>query len=202
MLEKDVKGNMIKTLSELDQWLAETSEKMTRTPPRKKPKEDPGIQALIKERAALGRSFDGRERFRITTEIRKLITKSTRDRKREAIKLAFERHTNWATVSEELEINRPSSHPIFRVNGKSVTSDEEAMAAMTGHIGQIYAKPNEPIKIPPWNTNHGIKIGDLAESVGIAVVSIKPGKAADESGLSNACVRGLQQGMVGKLQCC
>ena len=81
MLEGDVKGNMINTLSELDQWMAETAEKMPRSPPRKKIKEDPGIQELIKERAALARSFDGRERFRITTEIRKLITKSTRNEK-------------------------------------------------------------------------------------------------------------------------
>ena len=73
------------------------------------------------------------------------------------------------------------------------------MEAMTGHIGQIYAKPNEPISIPPWNTNHGVQVGDLIEAVGMAVVSLKPGKAADESGLSNACVRGLKQGMIGKL---
>ena len=199
MLEGDVKGNMINTLSELDQWMAETAEKMPRSPPRKKIKEDPRIQELIKERAALARSFDGRERFRITTEIRKLITKSTRNKKREAIQLAFERRTNWAKVSEELKIKRPVSNPIFKVNGKSVTSDAEAMEAMTGHIGQIYAKPNEPISIPPWNTNHGVQVGDLIEAVGMAVVSLKPGKAADESGLSNACVRGLKQGMVGKL---
>ena len=36
VLEGDVKCNMINTLSELDQWMAETAEKMPRSPPGKK----------------------------------------------------------------------------------------------------------------------------------------------------------------------
>ena len=55
------------------------------------------------KRAKLRRTCDGRERFTITAEIRKLITKNTRNRKREAVKAAFAKHTNWANISNETE---------------------------------------------------------------------------------------------------
>ena len=70
------------------------------------------------------------------------------------------------------------------------------MAAMAGYIGQVYAEPKGPVQIPPWDKNHGIQVGDLTEAVGMAVAAIKAGKAKDESGLSNACMKGLKQGTV------
>ena len=188
----------VTNLCELEALFAETAEGMRRKPRSGKPKDDPRIQELVKQRAELRRSHDGRERFRITTEIRKLITKSTRDKKREAIKCAFARHTNWARISEELRINRPTAPPVFRIDGKSITSEEEAIAAMAGYIEQVYAEPTRPINIPLWDLGHGVQAGELAESIGVAVASIKAGKAADISGLSSACMKGLMQEAVEK----
>ena len=45
---------------------ADTAENMPRKPTKGKVRQDPRIQELIKKRAALQRSRDGRERFRIT----------------------------------------------------------------------------------------------------------------------------------------
>ena len=56
---------------------------MPRKPKRSKIRQDPEIQELIRKRATLQRSCGRRERFSITAEIRKLITKDTRNRKRE-----------------------------------------------------------------------------------------------------------------------
>ena len=88
---------------------------------------------------------------------------------------------------------------MFRIDGKSITSEEEAIAAMAGYIEQVYAEPTRPINIPPWDLGHGVQAGELAESIGMAVASIKAGKAADISGLSNACMKGLKQETVEKI---
>ena len=70
---------------------------------------------------------------------------------------------------------------------------------MAGYIEQVYAEPLRPIQIPPWDTSHGIQVGDLTEAVGMAVAAIKAGKATDASGLSNACMKGMKQGTVEKI---
>ena len=196
ILEKKEKTHRQESLEQFDTMLAETAESMPRKPKRSKIRQDPKIQELVRKRATLQRSCDGRERFSITAEIRKLITKDTRNRKREAINIAFARHTNWAKISNELRINRPTAPPIFRVDGKSITSDEEAMAAMAGYIEQVYAEPKRPIQIPPWDKSHGIQVGDLIEAVGMAVAAVKAGKATDASGLSNGCMKGMKHGAV------
>ena len=69
--------------------MADTAEHMPRKQKTYKANQDPRIQELIVKRAKLRRTCDGRERFSITAEIRKLITKNTRNRKREAVKAAF-----------------------------------------------------------------------------------------------------------------
>ena len=58
--------------------MADIAENMPRKPRRKKASEDPRIKELIEKRARLQRTGDGKERFSITAEIRKLITKNTR----------------------------------------------------------------------------------------------------------------------------
>ena len=74
------------------------------------------------------------------------------------MKAAFAKHTNWANIANELRINRPMAPPIFRVDGRSITSDQEAIEAMTNYIEKVYAEPKEPIRIPPWDVNHDVKI--------------------------------------------
>ena len=110
------------------------------------------------KRAKLRRTCDGRERFSITAEIRKLITKNTRNRKqKEAVKAAFAKHTNWANISNELRISRPMAPPIFRVEGISITSDQEAMTAMASYIEKVYAEPKGPVQIPLGTIAMGCK---------------------------------------------
>ena len=111
----------------------------------------------------------------------------------EAVKEAFAKHTNWAKIANELRINRPTAPPIFRVDGRSITSDQEAIEAMTKYIEKVYAEPKDPIQIPPWDVNHDVKVGNIMEAVGLAVTTIKAGKATDSSGLSNACMRGTKE---------
>ena len=105
-------------------------------------------------------------------------------------------NTRAGQKSNELRINRPMAPPIFRVEGISITSDQEAMTAMANYIEKVYAEPKGPIQIPPWDGNHGVQVGDIADAVGLAVTTIKAGKATDASGLSNACMRGTKQGAV------
>ena len=173
--------------------MADIAENMPRKPRKKKASDDPRIRELIEKRARLQRTVDGKERFKITAEIRKVITKNTRKQKMEAVKEAFAKHTNWAKIANELRINRPTAPPIFRVEGKSITSDQEAIEAMTKYIEKIYAEPKDPIQIPPWDLNHNVKLGSVREAVGLAVTTIKTGKATDPSGLSNACMRGTKE---------
>ena len=142
----------LSNLENLDKRFAEIATSLPKKAPRKKASQDPGIQELIQQRMALQRSPGGRQRFQITAETRKLITKDTRSRRRAAIKEAFAGHTNWTKIALELRVNRPMAAPIFKVNGKSITSEEEAITAMANHIKTIYAKPTLPVRIPPWDT--------------------------------------------------
>ena len=84
------------------------------------------------------------------------------------MKAAFAKHTSWAKIANELRINRPMAPPIFRVDGRSITSDIEAM---TNYIEKVYAEPKEPIQIPPWDLNHDVKGGNIMEAVGLAVTN-------------------------------
>ncbi len=145
------------------------------------------------------RSHDGRERFQLTKEIRNIIRADTRNKKKEAVKEAFARHTNWAKTANELRINRPQAAPVFSIEGRSTTSDEEAIEAIAQHIGKIYSEPNQPVNIPPWNPGHGVGVLDLQEAVGLAVLSAKKGKASDTSGLSNACIKSIGEGTIGRI---
>ena len=52
-----------------------------------------------------------------------------------AIKEGFAKHTNWANIAMELSVRRPLGTPVFHVDGKSITSDGEAIEAMANHIG-------------------------------------------------------------------
>jgi hypothetical protein len=127
---------------------------------------------------------------------RKIIRTDTRNKKNEAIKEAFARNTNWAKTANELRINKTFAAPVFCVEGKTTTSDKEAIEAIAEHIERIYKEPDLPIVIPPWNQNHAIETGSLERAVGQAVMSAKKGKASDTSGLSNACIRSLREGTI------
>ncbi len=85
------------------------------------------MQDLNQQRVYLPISVNGVQRFKVTAEIRKLIARDTRERKRAAIKEAFARHTNWATIAQELRIDRPQAAPVCKVNGSRLTSDEDAI---------------------------------------------------------------------------
>jgi hypothetical protein len=85
--------------------------------PRRRIAQDPRIKELIKRRIALPRSHDGRARKELTQEIRKIIRTDTRNKK-EAVKEAFARHTNWAKTANELRINTPFAAPVFCIEGK------------------------------------------------------------------------------------
>ncbi len=95
--------------------------------------------------------------------------------------------------------NKPQAAPVFCIEGRSTTSDEEAIEAIAQHIGKIYSEPNQPINIPPWNPGHGVGVLDLQEAVGLAVLSAKKGKASDTSGLSNACIKSIGEGTIGRI---
>ncbi len=56
--------------------------------------------------------------------------------------------------------------------------------------------PSHPIRIPPWNTGHGIRALDIHEAVGMAATAAKKGKASDGSGLSNAWIKSLKEGAI------
>jgi hypothetical protein len=99
-------------------------------------------------------------------------------------------------TANELRINRPFAAPVFCIEGRTTTSDKEAIEAIAEHIENIYKEPDHPIDIPPWNHNHGIEIGSLEKAVGLAVLSAKKGKASDVSGLSNACIKSLREGTI------
>ncbi len=119
--------------------------------------------------------------------------------KKEAVKEAFARHTNWAKTANELRINRPFAAPVFCIEGRTTTSDEEAIEAIAKHIENIYNEPEHPIYIPPWNPNHGIEIYSIEKAVSLAVLSAKKGKASDISGLSNACIKSLGEGTINRI---
>ena len=155
-------------LDEVGRCFAETAKAMPKRAPRERISQDPQIRDLIQQRVDLPRTPDGRQRFRITGEIRKLIRVEARKKRKAAVREAFAGHTNWAKVAQEMRIDRPLAAPIFKENGKSVTSDAEAMAAITRHVGAIYAEPEGPMQIPQWNTNHGRLALNLQEAVGIA----------------------------------
>ena len=138
----------------------------------------------------------GRHRFRITAEIRKLIRKDSNKKRCDAINDAFAKHTNWTKIAQEWRIDRPEATLIFTVDGKTTTSDKEAMAAITNHIQGIYAKPKNPTRIPKWNKEHGQTALSISEAVGMAALSAKNGKATDESGLSNACIKSIREEVV------
>ncbi len=144
------------------------------------------------------RSHDGRERFQLTKEIRDLIKAEPRNKEKESVKEAFARHTNWAKVASELRINRPQAAPVFSIDGRSTTSDEEAITAIVQHIEKIYSSPSHPISIPPWNQEHGVKALGLHEAIWrLSPQKRKEGKASDTSGLSNACIKSLREGTLG-----
>ena len=180
----------------LDKWFAEIDSTMKEKLPRRRIVQDPRIKELIMRRIALPRSHDGRARKELTQEIRKIIRTDTRNKKKDAVKEAFARHTNWAKTANELRINRPFAAPVFCIEGKTTTSDKEAIEAIAEHIENIYKEPDRPIDIPPWNQNHGIEIGSLEKAVGQAVLSAKEGKASDASGQSNACIKSLREGTI------
>ena len=188
-------GNM----HSLDKCFADIASAMKEKTPRRRIAHDPRIKELIMKRVALPRSHDGRERFKITEEIRTIIRADTRKKKKEAVKEAFARHTNWAKTANELRINRPQAAPVFSIEGRSTTSDEEAIEAIARHIGKIYSEPEQPIDIPPWNPNHGVGVLSLEKVVGLAVLSAKKGKASDTSGLSNACIKSLGEGTISRI---
>ena len=98
--------------------MADIAENMPRKPREKKAGEDPRIKELTEKRARLQRTGDGKERFNITAEIRKVITKNTRTQKMEAVKEAFAKHTNWAKIANELRINRPTAPPSLQGGGE------------------------------------------------------------------------------------
>ena len=140
------------------------------------------------------RSHDGRQRFQLTMEIRELIKADTKKQIKAAVKEAFARHTNWGKIAGELRIDRPQSAPVFSINGRSTTSDEEAITAIAKHIETTYITPSQPMRIPPWNQGHGIRALDIHEAVGMAAMAAKKGKASGGSGLSNACIKSLKDG--------
>ncbi len=116
-----------------------------------------------------------------------------------AIKEAFSRHTNWANIARELRIDRPLAAPVFKVNGRSITSGEEAITAIARHSETIYAESDRPMCIPPWDRDHGIRAIDIDVAVGMTATAIKLGKATDAKvkGLREdaiSCIAGLIQG--------
>ena len=70
------------------------------------------------------------------------------------------------------------------------------MAAITRHVGAIYAEPEGPMQIPQWNTNHGRLALNLQEAVGIAASATNKGKTMDDSSLSNACIKALKENTI------
>ncbi len=78
-----------------------------------------------------------------------------------------------AKVATKLRINRPFAAPVFSCEGRTTTSDEEAIEAIAKHIENIYKEPEHPIDIPPWNPNHGIEIDSIEKAVSLAVLSAK-----------------------------
>ena len=180
----------------LDEWFAEIASTMKEKIPRRRIAQDTRIKELIRRRIALPRSRDGRARKELTQEIRKIIRTDTRNKKKEAIKEAFARHTNWAKTANELRINRPFAAPVFCIEGKTTTSDKEAIEAIAEHIERIYKEPDLPIVIPPWNQNHAIETGSLERAVGQAVMSAIYGKTSDTSGRSYACIMTLIEGTI------
>jgi hypothetical protein len=196
LVEASVQQNPPTNIQELDHMFSETAKAMPKAAPRKKQEQDPRIQALINERKQLPRSPDGRQRFKITAEIRKLIRKDCKKRRDEAINAAFSKNTNWAKIAQEWRINRTEATPVFTIEGNTTTSDKEAIEAITKHIQGIYAKPKKPTRIPEWNKEHGRTAINLSEAIGIAARSAKSGKATDESGLSNACIKSIREEVV------
>ena len=128
------------TIKELDHMFAEIAKAMPKRTTGKKHTQDPRIRELVLERKQLPRSPDGRPRFKITVEIRKLIRRDSQKREA-AINDAFSKHTTWTKIAQEWRINRTEATPVFTTEGKTTTSDEEAMKAITDHIQGIYAKP-------------------------------------------------------------
>ena len=110
-----------------------------------------------------------------------------------AIKEAFSRHTNWANIARELRIDRPLAAPVFKVNGRSITSGEEAITAIARHSETIYAESDRPMCIPPWDRDHGIRAIDIDVAVGMTATAAKKGEATDASGLSNVYITGLRE---------
>ena len=183
-------------MHKLDKWFAEIASTIKEKIPRRRSAQDPRIKDLIRRRISLPRSRDPRARNELTQEIRKIIRTDARNKKNEAIKEAFARHTNWAKTANELRINRTLAAPVFCIEGKTTTSDKEAIEAIAEHIERIYKEPDLPIAIPPWNQNHGIETGSLERAVEQAVRTAKKGKASDASGLSNACIKSLREGTI------
>ncbi len=194
---KTVSGNPGQATSTAWTRGSDIANSITKKTPRKIICQDPRIKELILRRIALTRTHDGRQRFQLTTEIRELIKTDTRSKRRAAVKEAFARHTDWGKIASELRIDRPQSAPVFSINGKRTTSDEEAITAIAKHIETIYSKPSQPIRIPPWNQGHGIRALDIHEAVGLAATAAKKGKAKDGSGLSNACIKSQKKGAIG-----
>ena len=97
---------------------SEIAKTMPKITTRKKQAQDPRIQELIRERNMLPGSPDGRPRFRITVEIRKLIRKDSQKRREAAINDAFSKHTNWTKIAHEWRINRTEATPVFTTEGK------------------------------------------------------------------------------------
>jgi hypothetical protein len=143
LAEAAIKNNPPTTINDLDHMFSEIAKAMPKATPRKKQAQDPRIQELISERKQLPRSPDGRPRFRITAEIRKLIRNDSRKRRNEAINAAFSKHTNWTKIAQEWRINRTEATPVFTIEGNTTTSDKEAIEAITNHIQGIYAKPKK-----------------------------------------------------------
>ena len=132
--EAVIKTSPPTTIASLDKIFSEVAKAMPKATPRKKHAQDPRIQELISERKQLPRSPDGRQRFRITAEIRKLIRRDCNKRRNDAINDAFSKHTNWTKIAQESRINRTEASPVFTVEGKTTTSDKEAMEAIINNI--------------------------------------------------------------------
>ena len=88
---------------------------------------------------------------------------------------------------------------MFCIEGRTTTSEAEAIEAIAQHIENIYKEPTNPINIPPWNPNHGVAIDIIEKAVGLAVFSAKKGKASDTSGLSNACIKSLGERTINRI---
>ncbi len=66
---------------------------------------------------------------------------------------------------------------MFCIEGRTTTSEEEAIEAIAQHIENIYKEPTHPINIPPWNPNHGVGIDSIEKAVGLAVFPAKKGQS-------------------------